>query len=569
MRWKHLLTGGLLGALLLAAWWAASRAPEPPPMPVASVSVQAADAGVRDVVPPVETREEADAGLWLRATLEGEHPFVGEARVGAAFISDEDLRWWRQGQERGERAGPSRLEDLANVRGWVSAPVTASAQGGVLGPVEVPPAPRYQLVAFEPDGTFWWGDHVPSSPPASGTLDAGVLRATRPTGVRVRLAGARDEAGTFSVRIERDVDPADAERASALLVVLRLVAPELMVALQDGLPVPLMKDGDTALAPLPPDRAVRLWLRAPSGREGGPVEVPLREGTVGTVTLDVARLFPEGVGRAVTLRGRVLLGATSRSAGPAVLRTEEGREVPVDAEGRFTVPDVPAWRASRFTMWREEGASGRPVAPSHSEFTFTPTAQMAGTAEVVWRTPVYRWLVLRMDGFTRAQLQSQAQAPYPVYLLQRRDARGAWSDVAAQEFIPEKDDVAVSLLEPGAYRVLTASSPYALRPSTEARAGADDAEVEVRLAPETTPAPSCEVSVTHEGRPVVGALVTADGGDRSMPPVRGETRMDGRWPLGPVRADLLQLRVQAEGHAAWEGDGVEACRRSGVIEVKL
>ncbi|MCY1040262.1 carboxypeptidase regulatory-like domain-containing protein [Corallococcus sp. bb12-1] len=569
MRWKQILTGVLLGAVLLAAWWAASQKAEPLSVPVPSASVEVADAGVREVVPPMETREAADAGLWLRATLEGEHPFVGEARVGAAFISDEDLRWWKQGQARGEQAGPSRLEELANVRGWLTAPVTASAQGGVLGPVEVPPAPRYQLVAFEPDGTFWWGDHVPASPPESGSLDAGVLRATRPTGVRVRLAGARDEAGAFSVRIERDVDPEGAERASALLVVLRLVAPELMVALQDGLPVPLVKDGDTALAPLPPDRAVRLWLRAPSGREGGPVDVPLREGTVGTVTLDVARLFPEGVGGTVTLRGRVLLGQTSRPAGPAVLRTEEGREVPVDAEGRFTVPDVPTWRASRFTVWREEREAGRPVAPSHAEFTFTPTAETAGTAEVVWRMPVYRWLVLRMDGFTRAQLQAQAQSPYPVYLLQRRDARGAWSDVAAQEFIPEKDDVVVSLLEPGTYRVLTASSPYALRPSTEARAGADDADVEVRLSAEDAPAPSCEVRVTHEGSPVVGALVTADGGDRSMPPVRGETRTDGRWALGPVRSELLQVRVQAEGHAAWEGDGVEACRRSGVIEVKL
>ncbi|MCY1036848.1 carboxypeptidase regulatory-like domain-containing protein [Corallococcus sp. BB11-1] len=569
MRWKQVLTGMLLGAVLLAAWWAASRRPGVSPVRVPSVSVEVADAGVRDVVSAVEAREVADAGLWLRATLEGTQPFTGEARVGAAFISDEDLRWWEQGRERGAHAGPSRLEDLANVRGWVTAPVTASARGGVLGPVEVPSAPRYQLVAFEPDGTFWWGDLVPASPPGSGLLDAGVLRATRPTGVRVRLAGARDVAGAFSVRIERDVDPVDAERASALLEVLRLVAPELMGALRDGLPMPLGKEGDTVLAPLPPDRAVRLWLRAPSGREGGPVDVPLREGTVGTVTLDVARLFPEGVGRTVALRGRVLLGDTSRSAGPAVLRTEDGREVEVAADGRFTVPDVPTWRASRFTLWREEGASGRPVAPSQGDFTFTPTAETAGTAEVVWRLPVYRWLVLRMDGFTRAQLQARARPPYPVYLLQRRDARGAWSDVPAQEFIPEGDGVAVSLLEPGTYRVMIASSPYALRPSTVAHAAAEAADVEVRLAAEEAPAPSCEVLVTQQGRPVAGALVTADGGGRSMPPVRGETLTDGRWSLGPVRSERLQVQVQAEGHADWEGEGTEACRRSGVLEVKL
>ena len=189
----------------------------------------------------------------------------------------------------------------------------------------------------------------------------GVLRETRPSGVRVRLAGARDVEGTFSVRIERDVDPAVAERASALLEVLRLAAPALWRSLQNGTPVALAKEGETPLAPLPPDRAVRLWLRAPSGREGGPVEVPLREGTVGTVTLDVARLFPEGVGGTVTLRGRVLLGNASRPPGPAVLRAEDGREVTVEVDGRFTVPDVPTWRASGFTMvpgGRGDGAAG-------------------------------------------------------------------------------------------------------------------------------------------------------------------------------------------------------------------
>ncbi|RYZ33209.1 MAG: hypothetical protein EOO72_14525, partial [Myxococcaceae bacterium] len=79
MRWKQVLTGMLLGAVLLAAWWAASRRPGVSPVRVPSVSVEVADAGVRDVVSAVEAREVADAGLWLRATLEGTQPFTGEA----------------------------------------------------------------------------------------------------------------------------------------------------------------------------------------------------------------------------------------------------------------------------------------------------------------------------------------------------------------------------------------------------------------------------------------------------------------------------------------------------------
>ncbi|RKH47056.1 hypothetical protein [Corallococcus sicarius] len=63
--------------------------------------------------------------------------------------------------------------------------------------------------------------------------------------------------------------------------------------------------------------------------------------------------------------------------------------------------------------------------------------------------PAYRWRVLRRDGFTRAQLQVRARSPSPVDLLEHRDARGAWSAMPAQEFVPEAEGVAVSLREPG------------------------------------------------------------------------------------------------------------------------
>ncbi|WP_158623886.1 hypothetical protein [Corallococcus llansteffanensis] len=147
----------------------------------------------------------------------------------------------------------------------------------------------------------------------------------------------------------------------------------------------------------------------------------------------------------------------------------------------------------------------------------------------------------RRDCFTRARLQARARSPYPVYLLERRDSRGAWSAVPAREFLPEAGGIAVSLLEPGTYRARVASAPDASRPSTSARVDADGADVEVGLALEEAPAPSCDVRVTHEGRPVSGAWVIASGGDRSMPPVQGETDTAGRWP---VRADVLPLQVQ-------------------------
>jgi hypothetical protein len=503
-------------------------------------------------------------GLRLRAVLQGEHPFRGEARVGAAFISEEDRLAWEAA--RGEGAGPERLEALANVAEWRPVEVTPSAWGGTLGPVPVPPAPRYRVLAWEPDGTFWWGDFVPGEVPASGELDAGVLRARRPTGVRVRLAGARPEQGTFSVRVERVVAPdsRDVESASELLPVVRHAAPALAEALAEGTFIPLSPAEDTPLLPLPPDPAVRLWLRADSGRVAGPVEVPLREGRVEGVTLEVAALFGGGVGSRVTLRGRLLLEGSSAPPPGARLLGPDGRAVALAPDGRFTAEGLPSWQPSRFTAEVEAPASGRPVAPARWDFDFTPRPE-GGEAEVTWRVPAFRWLVLRLDAFARGRLG--ARRPYPVFLLQRRDAREQWRTHAAEAFIPEEAGVAVSLLEPGTYRVLAAASPYEVYFSGSARVD-EGPEHAVSLRVDEGGVP-CEVRVTRAGAPVYGALVTAGSAYGSLPPVRGRTDAEGRWRLGPVRVDSLHLEVQVDGRPAWAGELASACEVSDVVEVRL
>lgn len=503
--------------------------------------------------------------------LQGEHPFQGEARVGAAFISGEDRLQWEADRREGHRgAGPERLEDLANVADWQPVAVTPSASGGTLGPVPVPAAPRYRLLAWEPDGTFWWGDLVPGEVPPSGELDAGTLRARRPTGVRVRLAGALPEHGVFSVRVERAVapDPRDAEHASELLPVVRHAAPGLAAALVEGTFVPLAPGGeDTPLLPLPPDPAVRLWLRSASGREAGPVEVPLREGQVELVTLEVASLFPGGLGGRVTLRGRLLLEGTSRPPPGARLVGPDGQPVALAPDGRFTAEGLPSWQPSRFTAEVEAPATGRPLAPARQDFDFTPEPG-AGEATVTWRVPAWRWLVLRMDAFARGQLEAKARRPYPVFLLQRRDAAGQWLTHAADAFVPEEDGVAVSLLQPGTYRVLAAASPYEVYTSGSAEVDGQGAEHSVPLRMDSGGEP-CEVRVTRAGAPVYGALVTAGSGSGSLPPVRGRTDAEGRWRLGAVRTGSLHLEVEAEGHAPWTGEAAAACQAAGVAEVRL
>ena len=243
----------------------------------------------------------------------------------------------------------------------------------------------------------------------------------------------------------------------------------------------------------------------------------------------------------------------------------EGEAVALEPDGRFTAPGLPSWRASRFTVQMDTPPSGRPAAPAQHEFEFSPGNT---EAEVTWRVPAYRWLLLRMDGFTRAQLQSRARRPYPVFLLQRRDGAGPWLTHSADIFHEQEDGVAVSLLQPGTYRVLAAASPYEVHTSTAVTLGERDTEAAVTVRVDEGGVP-CEVRVTSAGAPVYGALVTSGGTPGSLPPARGRTDAEGRWRLGRVRADSLHVEVEADGHPPWEGEASAACETAGVVEVRL
>ncbi|WP_426755445.1 carboxypeptidase regulatory-like domain-containing protein [Myxococcus sp. Y35] len=565
-RWPWAAALMLLLAGLVAWWLWPVPAGVPGALPAPVVRAEGT-VPARVAPPPEPTKLE---GLQLRVVLEGGQPFLGEARVGAAFISERDRHLWEESKRvGGEGAGPGRLEDLANVSEWRSVDVTPSATGGVLGPIPVPPAPRYQVVAWAPDGTFWWGDIAPDDVPIAGLLDGGVLFARRPTGVRVTLAGARPEHGPFSVRMERaaSLDPRDAEHASELLPVVRHVAPAIASALADGTPLPLPVGEPLSLLPLPSDPQVRLWLRSAAGQEGGPVEVPLRDGRVESVVLDVDRLFPGGVGGAVTLRGRLVLEGTSAPPEGVTLLGPDGRVLALAQDGSFVAPGLPSWAPSQFIAEVVAPASGRPVAAARQTFDFMPEPGVA-EAQVSWRVTAYRWLVLRVDGFLRGQLGAGTRRPYPVFVLQRWSDGDVWRTHAADAFLQEEGGVAVSLLAPGRYRVLVALSAHEHYVSTVAEVGEDGAEHAVSVQVDTA-GPACEVLVTAAGAPVYGARVIAGSEVVSLPPARGLTDAEGRWRLGRVRSQSLHVEVEAAGHTSWSGEAAESCRRSGVVHVQL
>jgi hypothetical protein len=351
-----------------------------------------------------------------------------------------------------------------------------------------------------------------------------------------------------------------------------LVAPELARALRDEGSVPLSSEEDTLLVPLPPDRAVRLRIQTEAGLEAEPLEVPLREGRVETVEVDLGRAFPGGGESFVDVRGRLLLGSSARPlAGAGVERLEPpGTVVRSEADGTFTFERLPGWKPTRFAVRVERPASGRPVAPERSEFELTPSpGPHERPLEVTWRVPAYRWLVLRLDAFARSQLEGRSRRPYPVYLLQRRDGSGSWRTEGADAFLQEEGGVAVSVLGAGTYRVLAAASPYEVyeSPAVVVREGEGERAVSLSVPEDARP---CEVRVTDAtGGPVYGALVTAAGLQGSLPPVRGRTDAEGRWGLGRVRGTTLHVEVEGAGRPPWTGDVAAECQRTGRVDVRL
>ncbi|MFP2956712.1 hypothetical protein ACLEPN_02480 [Myxococcus sp. 1LA] len=362
-------------------------------------------------------------------------------------------------------------------------------------------------------------------------------------------------------------DVGDAERASELLPVVRHVAPTLASALADGTALPLLVGKPLELLPLPPDPSVLLQLQSAAGRGSKRVEVPLREGRVEPVVLDVDELFPEGVGETVTLRGKLELEGTTSPPEGARLLGPEDVEVPLAPDGRFVVSGLPSWESSRFRVEVASPVSRRPVTETEQSFQFMPESGVRD-AEVTWRVKAYRWLVLRMDGAIRARMEARTQKPYPVFVLQRWRHDTQWGLASAGAFIPEEDGMAVSILEPGRYRVLVSFSVHEVYTSTAADMGEDMADGAVTFQVDVE-GNDCDVLVTDGRKPVFGARVTASSDVSSLPPAWGLTDAEGRWRLGRVKPFGLHLEVKAEGYAPWIGEVSEACRRGGKVRVQL
>ncbi len=488
-------------AIALAAlgvwWWTRSR-PEParPSAPTAA-PVTAAPEAPLDA--SVKVREPSP--LTLVATLElagNERP--EHARVGVAKIRPEDRESWEEARREGERA-PSSPSALANVARWDE----ARLEGNRLVSAPLEPALLYRFVAWAESGALWLGEVERPEAQLDGVLDAGLVRRVAPTGLRFSVSG--DSAG-WTVRLARRPGR-DAESASTLVPAIALARPELGAALEGEGALPLA-DG-AVLAPLPPDPAISVTVVSPEGRAAAPLEVPLREGQLSEVRLDLDRLFPEPSTR-YRLEGRITLGADGAlPAGARLERLEPpGPPRALPPDGRFVEEALPSWAPSRFALVLREGR-GRPVAPTRWEFEVAPEPG-ATVLTRSFEAPTYHWLRVRFDAGLRARLDADARKPYPVFLLERADERGQFRVASADLFVPERDGVAISAPDRGSYRVLAALSPFAVVASDPVQVGESG---EATLGPGRSPRPNLRAP----GR-AVRAAVLRRAGDRLRRPAR-------------------------------------------------
>jgi hypothetical protein len=187
-------------------------------------------------------------------------------------------------------------------------------------------------------------------------------------------------------------------------------------------------------------------------------------------------------------------------------------------------------------------------------------------AEVTWQVPSFRWLVVKTGPGLRSRLD-EGRAPYPVFLLQRWES-GEWRVHPAEEFARGQGQVAISLLQPGTYRVVAAVSPQEVHESESVVVGEGDRQAQVALREAGAGRP-CEIRVysLSQNRPLGGVQLAIVGPYSSLPPVRGTTDAQGRFRLDRVQTQALHVELEHEGSEPVAKDIARECLQTGTAEL--
>lgn len=529
--WRGAGFGLILLLVVLTGWWALA----PSRLVDASPRATSADPPTRDpmwvvqTTPPTESVQRVEILLRTVDTVRARGDGI---RLGQMAVAPEDLSADLIAAEPGAAVSAGAAE-LAQVQTWRSLDATAVTDGWRIGPIELPASTRFRLTAPSSDPRYWYI--------AEFTADTApqVLEPLAAAGLRLRRSP--EARGSIDLSLRRQ---GESEAAATWQQILRERAPALLTYFDDQ--AVSVQGSLIELAPLPP----------------GPLEALIRVGSVEilrqSITLDAGRwteLPVDPVAEAVGAEFTVDLALEFRerddatpigdltlafedARGRRTLRTDAAgrvllagldRRVPLQLQLSFPtrdvdLPDWPEWLALDLPVDRIAARS--------------PDARTLRERIELDRLD---WLLIRSRSIRFTDTRERGQ-PWPVFALQRQ-VDGQWRDHSSDYFRPHTRGLAVSLSEPGRYRLVAALSPWSLHFSREAdtslprRDGRHEVEIEAGRGR------TAEVRVSTLGRNLAGAPVHLVSPLPGMPPAVVTADAEGRIRLDDVTVDVIALEV--------------------------
>lgn len=450
-------------------------------------------------------------------------------RIGLGDVPPDQAARALSDRDAGPSADALRYSDLAIPTRWIAAPARMQADGSVrVGPVRLPRADRYALQARGEDPLqFYLADFTAGTMPATV---APIIAA----GMRAHVSV--NDTGILLRRTAASTSPAVWQRLQ------QSFAPPLLEAFSER-PVPVADR--QSLAPLSPGPVDIILVVG--GVEAERRQVVLQPGRIMDIHFDPAR---QAVARAVSIDLEL-----------EFVRKGDGRPVPglqvdwlsgraqqrrtSDARGRALFAGLDRQQEHQFSLHATAPGSGLPEWPERTPLQVTPQALDAAVANgriVRHRVELVplQWLVARLP-VDASNLRPSGRSPYPIHVLQRlRDGR--WADTAADHFIPTRDGLAVSVAEPGTYRIALILSPWRVLESSAAEVKADARQYVGFTRPRAS---DVTVTVLQAGRALSNAPVQVIGPIGGLPPEELRTDAGGRVIL--AAATVPWIRMEAPG----------------------
>jgi hypothetical protein len=517
---------GGAGAVMLAllGWWALVGTDAPAPASGKSPAAARVMTGEQAVQAPAVL---VDLFLLPDRNVRA---IPGSARIGIGVVEPDAAAAAPAGLEPGVmHAGAERFDELSTPAFWLVPPTQLLADGRVrVGPVRLPRADRYTLQARGEDGLRYYASaftahHVPDK--VAPMVGAGVRAHVAVNGTHVLLRRTESSAP-----------------AAAWQWLQAWAAPALLEAF-DEQPLPV-KSGQV-LAPLAPGpveivlevhgvEAERRRLTLPAGRVTDVHFEPLGQKVAQALSIDLELEF-------------VRQGSGTPVAGLQVIwlsgRMQQTRTT--DARGRVAFDGLDRQQVHQFNLAADSAPGELPEWPALRPLEIGPEEldeqpAVDGVARRRVELTPLRWLIARLPPEAMQRIPGR-RSPYPIHVLQKEGA-GRWTDVAADHFIPVPEGMAVSVAEPGTYRVATTLAPWRVIESEAARVdGADRPRVSFGA----VRGRDVILTVMRDGRALPGAPVHIIGPVGHLPPQTLRADASGRVVLAD--ASVSEVRVEVPG----------------------